>query len=155
MTMTAKEMIGYHIRKLRSARRPPLSINKLAILAEVDSGQLSRAERGLSGLSFDALQRIANILNISLGDLLDANNTIEKHTVTEPSSHYKVDECTQLVGKLTDAVWQQFHQKKVACSKAEKSLIQHQIRAAIEEGIQRGQVLAEREIESIRKNKET
>jgi len=147
--MTAKAIIGRHIRKQRNAKRPTLSINKLAVLAEVDSGQLSRAERGLSGLSIDALQRIANVLHISLGSLLDANSTVVNHTVSEPSACYQVNKCSKLISSLTQTVWEQLNQKQLICSKTEQLLIQHHIRTSIEEGMRRGQIRAEREIETL------
>ena len=69
--MALQEEIGGRIRALRQSRYPMLSIHRLAVLAEVDLGQLSRAERGLAGLSLDALGRIAAALDVSLGALVD------------------------------------------------------------------------------------
>lgn len=147
--MTAKAIIGRHIRKQRNAKRPTLSINKLAVLAEVDPGQLSRAERGLSGLSIDALQRVANVLHISLGSLLDADEAEVNNTVAEPNAYYQADESARLVSSLTQTLWKQLNQKKLICSKTEQLLIQHHIRTSIEEGMRRGQIRAEREIEAL------
>ncbi|MBL4760484.1 MAG: helix-turn-helix transcriptional regulator [Mariprofundaceae bacterium] len=145
--MKAKAIIGRHIRKQRSAQRPTLSINKLAILAEVDSGQLSRAERGLSGLSIDALQRIANVLHISLGSLLDADQRVVDDVICEPSEDYQIESSSHAVSNLTQIVWKELNHKGLLYSHAEKQLIEHQIRSAIEEGIHRGKIRAEYEVE--------
>lgn len=147
--MAIRKKIGHRIRDLRRERNPELSVNKLAIMAEVDPGQLSRAERGLAGLSIDALVRIANALNTSLADLVDPIKARSKDRGHEgPNATF--DEYSYLLGRLTDFVWREIEKSETsACSKSEKELILHHIRASIETGLKRGRIQAEEEIEMI------
>ena len=155
--MVLQAKIGYRIRILRQSQYPVLSIHRLAVLAEVDPGQLSRAERGLAGLSLDALDRIAAGLNVSLGALVDPENKNPPGKGVEPDAVRAYDEYHWLVRGLSQLIWARLSEDKLArCSDTEQALIRHHIHAAIEEGTKRGHLLAEREIKAIRKmEKET
>jgi len=55
-----------------------------------------------------------------------------------------------LVHSVTESIWTGLDEQQLQqCSTAELDLIRHHIRSAIEEGIKRGQIQAEREIEII------
>jgi len=111
------------------------------MLAEVDPGQLSRAERGLAGVSLPALARIAVLLKVSLAELVDPEYN--------PSSP-QADSITAHIEYITNKIWDDLKTDQLEqCRPAELNLIQHHIRSAIEEGIKRGEVEAEREIEII------
>jgi len=133
--------IGQRIRKLRKQHNPPWSMNRLAIQAEIDAGQLSRAERGLAGIPISKLARIATLLNTSLAELVDP-----KHS----SAQTHVDSIEVLVQNSIENIWKTLdsHQLK-QCSHAELNLIRHHIRSAIEEGMNRGEIQAERELHLI------
>ncbi len=134
--------VGQRIRTLRKNHQPPWTMNRLALLAHLDPGQLSRAERGLAGLSLDALARIATLLGVSLAQLVDpehCSQDIQKGNSPEA-----------LVEHVTDSIWTSLDEAQLRrCSKAELDLIRHHIRSAIEEGVKRGQIQAERELEII------
>jgi hypothetical protein len=54
------------------------------------------------------------------------------------------------VQSVTESIWTGLDEQQLQqCSTAELDLIRHHIRSAIEEGIKRGQIQAEREIEII------
>lgn len=136
-----QSLIGQHIRQLRKAYHPPWTINRLALEANLDAAQLSRAERGLAGLSINAMARIASLLGISLAELIDPESC---------QQGMRVNSSDTLVQRMTDSIWAGLDEHKLSqCSKAELDLIRHHILSSIEEGIKRGQVEAEREIESI------
>jgi len=148
--MALQSKIGGRIRALRQSQYPMLSIHRLAVLAEVDPGQLSRAERGLAGLSLDALERIATALNVSLGALVDPENESPRIEAAEPDTTRPYDEYHRLVRDLTRLIWARLSENELAqCSDTEQALIRHHIHSAIEEGTKRGHLLAEREIEAI------
>ncbi|MDQ6960551.1 MAG: helix-turn-helix transcriptional regulator [Mariprofundaceae bacterium] len=155
--MALKRKIGGRIRALRQSQYPVLSIHRLAVLAEVDPGQLSRAERGLAGLSLDALERIAAALNASLGTLVDPESESSHIEAAEPDTVRPYDEYHRLVHNLVRLVWAKLPEEKLAhYGDAEQDLIRHHIHSAIEEGVKRGHLLAEREIKAIRETeKET
>ncbi len=133
--------IGRRIRALRTAHQPPWSINRLALMARLDPDQLSRAERGLAGLSLPALKRIAALLDLSLAELIDPDHCGRPASGDSPDA---LAECA------TDSIWAGLDADQLSrCSRAEQDLIRHHIRSAIEEGIKRAQILAEREIELI------
>lgn len=133
--------IGLRIRKLRKAHQPPWTMNRLALLANLDPGQLSRAERGLAGLSLATLARIATLLGLSLAELIDPEHCAQGAQNKSPDD---------LVQSVTDSIWIGLDEQQLKqCSAAELDLIRHHIRSAIEEGIKRGQIQAEREIELI------
>jgi len=136
-----KSDIGSRIRQIRKSHEPPWSMNRLALLAEIDPGQLSRAERGLAGLSLPALTRIAALLNLSLAELVDPEHGV---------SSKLTGSIDMQVQHLTEKIWTglKIHQLN-QCSPAELNLIRHHIRSCIEEGINRGEIEAEREIERI------
>lgn len=143
--MAIRKKIGHRIRDLRRQKSPELSVNRLAIMAEVDAGQLSRAERGLAGLSIDALVRIANALNTSLAELVDPIKARSSGRGHEgPNATF--DEYDYLLSRLTDFVWRGMEAESFKrCRDAEKELLQHCIRAAIEGGVKRGRLQAEEE----------
>jgi len=150
--MTLQSEIGGRIRALRQSQYPMLSIHRLAVLAEVDPGQLSRAERGLAGLSLDALERIAAALSVSLGTLVDPESKSSRVEAAEPDTARPYDEYHRLVRDLARLVWARLSENELAqCGGTEQALIRHHIHAAIEEGTKRGQLLAEREIKAIHK----
>jgi len=133
--------IGARIRQLRKLHQPPWSMNRLAMLAEIDPGQLSRAERGLAGLSLPALARIAGLLKVSLAELVDPDHGF---------SAQQTDSIADCVQHISDKIWDGLKTPQLQqCSQAELNLIQHHIRSAIEEGIKRGEIEAEREIKLI------
>ncbi len=133
--------IGSRIRQLRKSHQPPWSLNRLALLAEIDPGQLSRAERGLAGLSLATIGRIAALLNISLAELVDPQHS---------ASGMQTDSLDAQIQFIIEKIWRDLSSEQLAqCSQAETNLIRHHIRSAIEEGINRGEIQAEREIELI------
>jgi len=149
--MALQEKIGGRIRALRQSQYPMLSIHRLAVLAEVDPGQLSRAERGLAGLSLAALERIAAALNVSLGALVDPESESSLIEAAEPDTARPYDEYHRLVRDLARLIWDKLSENELAqCSDTEQTLIRHHIHSAIEEGTKRGHLLAEREIKTIR-----
>ena len=153
--MALQEKIGGRIRALRQSQYPVLSIHRLAVLAEVDPGQLSRAERGLAGLSLDALERIAVALNVSLGTLVDPKGESPRIEAAEPDTVRPYNEYHRLVHSLVRLIWAKLPEEKLAhCGDAEQDLIRHYIHSAIEEGVKRGHLLAEREIRAIREAEE-
>jgi len=136
-----QKKVGQRIRRLRKAHQPPWTMNRLALLAHLDPGQLSRAERGLAGLSLSTLARIATLLGLSLAELVDPENCTPGIQTKSPD---------ELVQSVTDSIWVGLDEHQLQqCSAAELDLIRHHIRSAIEEGIKRGQIQAEREIEII------
>ncbi len=153
--MALQSKIGGRIRTLRQSQYPMLSIHRLAVLAEVDPGQLSRAERGLAGLSLDALERIAAALNVSLGALVDPESKSSRIEAAEPDTARPYDEYHRLVRDLARLVWARLSANELAqCSDTEQALIRHHIHSAIEEGTKRGQLHAEREIKAVRETAE-
>jgi len=134
-------VIGRRIRELRKKHNPAWTINHLAVQAQVDPGQLSRAERGLAGLSIDAMSRVATLLGIRLAELIDPECS---------SGCRQVGSTDTLIQHVTDNIWNDLDGAQLnQCSKAELDLIRHHICSSIEEGIKRGQIQAEREIEII------
>jgi len=149
--MTLQSKIGGRIRTLRQSQYPMLSIHRMAVLAEVDPGQLSRAERGLAGLSLDSLERIAAALDVSLGTLVDPESEDSSIKAAEPNTSRPYDEYHRLVHDLARLVWARLSENELArCSDTEQALIRHHIHSAIEEGTKRGHLLAEREIKALR-----
>ncbi len=149
--MFLQKKIGGRIRILRQSQYPMLSIHRLAVMAEVDPGQLSRAERGMAGLSLEALERIATALNVSLGSLVDPEGKPSYHTTAEPAAR-SYDTYHQLIHSLVRLIQDKLSANGLKqCSDTEQTLIKHHIQSAIEEGIKRGHLLAEREIKDIRK----
>lgn len=147
--MTIRKKIGRRIRDLRRERTPEMSVNRLAIMAEVDPGQLSRAERGMAGLSIDALVRIANALNTSLAELVDPIKARSGDRGHERGSE-NFDEYGYLLSRLTDLLWRDLEQQSSrSCRESEKALIQHHIRTSIETGIKRGLIQAEDEMNEL------
>ena len=133
--------IGQRIRQLRQMHQPPWTMNRLAVMAHLDPGQLSRAERGLAGLSLSAMMRIAGLLGISLAELVDPEHCVQTFQNSSPDA---------LVQCVTENIWASLNEQQLQqCSPAELDLIRHHIRSAIEEGVKRGQIQAEREIEFI------
>ena len=71
-------MNGSTLRAVREAHG--LGLRDVAERAAVDQGQLSRVERGLSGLSVDSLARVAGVLGLDeLERLLRPHLRIEEH----------------------------------------------------------------------------
>lgn len=64
-----QKSVGNNIRKFRIAKK--MSIESLALLAEMDYTQLSRIELAKINTSVYQLYKIATILNVSLNDLMD------------------------------------------------------------------------------------
>lgn len=152
--MALQMKIGSRIRALRKSQYPMLSIHRLAVMAEVDPGQLSRAERGMAGLSLEALERIAEALNVSLGTLVDPEGQSSRTGAAEPEAVRPYNEYYRLIHGFTRLVWAKLPEDElVRCSDAEQALIRHHIHSAIEEGVKRGHLLAEREIKALRKSK--
>jgi len=147
--MAVRKKIGRRIRELRQTRTPEISVNKLAVMAEVDAGQLSRAERGLAGLSIDALVRVANALNTSLADLVDPIKARAGGRGHEgPNAVF--DEYDYLLSWLSDFVWRGLDSESIShCRDTEKELVRHCIRSAIETGVRRGRIEAEDEMRAI------
>lgn len=73
-----KNNIGAEIRKRRKALN--LTLEELAFAVGTDGGNLSRAERGVQGLSDDLLNKIVNALGCSIADLYLSDN--QKNPVT-------------------------------------------------------------------------
>ena len=71
-------MNGSNLKAVREARG--LGLRDVAERADIDQGQLSRVERGLSGLSVDSLARVAGVLGLDeLERLLRPHLKIEEH----------------------------------------------------------------------------
>lgn len=64
-----QKSVGNNIRKFRIAKK--MSIESLALLADMDYTQLSRIELGKINTSVYQLYKIATILNVSLNELMD------------------------------------------------------------------------------------
>jgi transcriptional regulator with XRE-family HTH domain len=69
MSSTLHARWGPRLRHLR--RQRGLSVAKLARLADVDQGQLSKAERGLAGLGDDARIRLAHALGKRVEEIFE------------------------------------------------------------------------------------
>ncbi len=140
------EEIGHNIRSLRKAIEPAISINRLAAAAEIDPGQLSRAERGLAGLSLPALVRIADTLGVSLARLIDrqvaASETDQVYTYT-----YKKDRAS-LTAELAKYILNDLlsGHRELMIGKTQKQLLLQQLQASISEGAMRGQIKVEEEL---------
>lgn len=68
LTMTIEKQMGMRIRFLRKQRR--LSIEDLALEAEINKNYLSDLERGTRNPSLKVLARIATALKISMSELV-------------------------------------------------------------------------------------
>ncbi|MBT4519090.1 MAG: helix-turn-helix transcriptional regulator [Halieaceae bacterium] len=133
--------IGERIRSYRKTHRPPWTINHLAHEVNMDPGQLSRAERGLAGLSIETLANIATQFGITLAELIDpkSSDQADDHLASK-----------DMVENVIEHVWNMLDRNKLdQLRKSEFNLIRHHIRSAVEEGIKRGQILAETEIEEL------
>lgn len=64
-----KEKLGHKIKALRKTKN--LSQEKLANKAELSQQHISRIEKGLTFPCVATLTKIANVLNISINDLVD------------------------------------------------------------------------------------
>jgi len=150
------EEVGRNIRCLRNAIEPPVSINRLATAAEIDPGQLSRAERGLAGLSLPALARIAETLGVSIVRLIDQQPEDISES-SQPYAYSRKNDRDSLIAELANSTLNRtLHEHSNAkISKSEEKLLLQQIQAAIEEGLARGQIKAEQELEAIISNAET
>ncbi len=74
-------------------------------------------------------------------------NVDPTHCGDQGSQHYPPE---ALVQHISDSIWAELDATHIKqCSTAELNLIRHHIRSAIEEGIKRAQIQAEREIELI------
>lgn len=62
-------LIGYKIRSIRKSKK--MSIERVALDAEMEYTQLSRIERGKINTSIYHIYKISNTLDIRLPDLLD------------------------------------------------------------------------------------
>lgn len=145
--MEIYKVVGHNIRSLRKSIEPPVSINRLAAAAEIDPGQLSRAERGLAGLSLPALARIAETLGISMVRLIDQ----QAETISESDQAYsytRKNDRSSLISELAELILKSTlnKHKNVIAGKSEEKLLLQQIQAAIEEGVMRGQIKAENEL---------
>lgn len=69
-----KETLGHKIKALRKIKK--LSQERLADKADLSQQHISRIENGLTFPSVSALNKIANVLNIPIDDLVD--NDIKK-----------------------------------------------------------------------------
>jgi transcriptional regulator with XRE-family HTH domain len=63
----ADEIVGSHIRRLRTARG--LSLKQVAERTELSVGLVSQIERGISSASVRVLARVADALSVGIGDL--------------------------------------------------------------------------------------
>ncbi|MES0372374.1 MAG: helix-turn-helix transcriptional regulator [Mariprofundaceae bacterium] len=145
--MDIYKIVGHNIRSLRNSIEPSVSINRLAAAAEIDPGQLSRAERGLVGLSLPALARIAETLSVPVVRLIDQ----QAESISESGQAYsysRKNDRASLISELTDLILKSTlnEHKNTITGNSEKKLLRHQIQAAIEEGITRGQIKVEGEL---------
>ena len=69
--------IGRRIRDCRRAKH--LTQLKLGELAEIEASNISHIERGATKLSFPTLVRIANVLEVSLDELVYDNLSANSH----------------------------------------------------------------------------
>ncbi len=145
--MEIHKVVGHNIRSLRKSIEPPVSINRLATAAEIDPGQLSRAERGLAGLSLPALVRVAETLGIPVIRLIDQQAEIISES-DQAYSYTKKRDRSSLISELTGLILSGVltEHKNIKTGKNEEKLLHQQIQAAIEEGVMRGQLKAENEL---------
>lgn len=64
--------IGKKIKTIRSARK--MSARNLAVLIDLDPSQISKIENGASKPSLETLEKICNVLNITLSDFFKKEN---------------------------------------------------------------------------------
>ncbi len=144
------EAVGHNIRSLRQAVDPPISINRLATAAEIDPGQLSRAERGLAGLSLPAMVRIAETLGVSLAHLIDRQ--VETSESGQPYLYTRKKDRASLINELAESVLNRTlgEHPGLTVGKSQKELFVQQLEASIEEGVIRGQIKVEGELASLK-----
>lgn len=81
MTFTRSEFVrqwGAKVRELRDARRPRLTIEKLAEMADMDPGHLSKFERGLAGVSEETKVRLAAALDTQVSEIFVYPDTVRE-----------------------------------------------------------------------------
>lgn len=144
------EEVGHNIRSLRKAVDPPISINRLATAAEIDPGQLSRAERGLAGLSLPAMARIAETLGVSLVQLIDRQ--VETSESEQSYLYTRKKDRTSLISELAEYVLNRMFTERpdLTVGKSQKELFIQQFEASIEEGVIRGQIKVESELTKLK-----
>jgi transcriptional regulator with XRE-family HTH domain len=67
--MTARELVAWNVRRLRVER--DLSAEALANQSGVDRVYVSRIERTLANPTIDILEKIASVLGVETGELLE------------------------------------------------------------------------------------
>ena len=65
--MNARKIVGWNVRKLRVDRR--MTIEELAVDADVDPSYVGRIERASVNASIDLLERLAKQLKVRMADL--------------------------------------------------------------------------------------
>ena len=140
------EVVGHNIRSLRKAVDPPISINRLATAAEIDPGQLSRAERGLAGLSLPAMARIAETLGVTLVQLIDRQ--VETSESEQPYTYSRVRDQHSLTSELSEFILSNMLSDHTGLhvTDSQRQLFLQQLRAAIDEGAMRGRIKVEKEL---------
>lgn len=72
---TARQNIADNVRRLRKERN--LSQEKLGELAQCHRTYVSQLERGVTNISVDRLERLAEVLNVTVIDLMNAADVRE------------------------------------------------------------------------------
>lgn len=67
MSMNARELVAWNVRRLRALRG--MSSEALAAAADVDRAYVSRIERAVANPTIDILERIAGVLEVEIAEL--------------------------------------------------------------------------------------
>lgn len=97
-----KKEVGYRIRKLRESK--DLSQQNMADELAITHGAYSKIERGETDPSIGRLKQIADILKVSVTDLIQESATTlkteDKKEVVATASKKEIEELTESIGKL-------------------------------------------------------
>ena len=85
--MRAAELLAWNLRRLRAAKK--LSLESLAVDADVDVSYLSRMENGLENPSIGTVERLADTLGVNFSDMVKALARNERPAEPLPSGRNK------------------------------------------------------------------
>ena len=91
--------IGEKIKSLRTARN--LTLKQLGEMTGLSTGFLSQMERGMSSIAIDTLEKIADVLNVTLSSFFEDT---EKHMNTDPVVHSFSQSITPVSPEIIQAV---------------------------------------------------
>jgi transcriptional regulator with XRE-family HTH domain len=83
------QVIGEHIRRLRSGRR--LSVRAFAALTGFSPSFISQVENGQVSPSLGSLHKIAEALGVTLGEFFAATETGEETLIVRPGDRRRID----------------------------------------------------------------